>query len=247
MMSSVGDQAGSGNGAGHPPALSVAKERRKSGVIRILADDHLMFREGLLALFRRTPGFEVVGEASDGETAVTLAFRLMPDLLLLDLAMPRRDGMSVLQELSNAAIPVRVLVLASVIDSGIFLQVVQLGARGFPLKSATGETLLESIRQVMAGHCWIERDGVTDLVDAIRSLSRHANHSNGNYGLTRRERQTIAAVVGGYSNYEIAQKFSLSEQTVKHHLTSVFDKLGTFNRLELALFAIKHRIAAPED
>ncbi len=214
--------------------------------IRILiADDHPLFRDGLRRLLQAEPGFEVVGEASDGDVLVDLARKTRPDILLLDLSMPRQDGMEVLRELSLSKIPVRTLLLTASIEKAQIVQALKLGAYGVILKEATTQRLFDSIQCVMAGQYWIGRESVSDLVRALRSVAPSENGVRGkDYGLTTRELEIVTLVVAGYSNPDIAQRCSISEQTVKHHISNIFDKLGVSNRLELALFAVNHRLTA---
>jgi DNA-binding NarL/FixJ family response regulator len=214
--------------------------------IRILiADDHPLFRDGLRRLLQAEPGFEVVGEASDGDVLVDLARKTRPDILLLDLSMPRQDGMEVLRELSLSKIPVRTLLLTASIEKAQIVQALKLGAYGVILKEATTQRLFDSIQCVMAGQYWIGRESVSDLVRALRSVAPSENGARGkDYGLTTRELEIVTLVVAGYSNPDIAQRCSISEQTVKHHISNIFDKLGVSNRLELALFAVNHRLTA---
>jgi len=214
--------------------------------IRILiADDHPLFRDGLRRLLQAEPGFEVVGEASDGDVLVDLARKTRPDILLLDLSMPRQDGMEVLRELSLSKIPVRTLLLTASIEKAQIVQALKLGAYGVILKEATTQSLFDSIQCVMAGQYWIGRESVSDLVRALRSVAPSENGARGkDYGLTTRELEIVTLVVAGYSNPDIAQRCSISEQTVKHHISNIFDKLGVSNRLELALFAVNHRLTA---
>lgn len=215
--------------------------------IRILiADDHPLFRDGLRRLLQAQPGFEVVGEASDGDVLVALTRKTKPDILLLDLSMPRQDGMAVLRELSAAKIPVRTLLLTASIEKSQIVQALKLGAYGVIMKESTTQRLFDSIHCVMAGQYWVGRESITDLVRALRTVA--APTENGlrarDYGLTPREMEIVTLVVAGYSNPDIAQRCSISEQTVKHHVSNVFDKLGVSNRLELALFAVNHRLTA---
>jgi two-component system, NarL family, nitrate/nitrite response regulator NarL len=214
--------------------------------IRILiADDHPLFRDGLRRLLQAEPGFEVVGEASDGDILVDLARKTRPDILLLDLSMPRQDGMEVLRELSLSKIPVRTLLLTASIEKAQIVQALKLGAYGVIMKEATTQRLFDSIQCVMAGQYWIGRESVSDLVRALRSVAPTENGVRGkDYGLTTRELEIVTLVVAGYSNPDIAQRCSISEQTVKHHISNIFDKLGVSNRLELALFAVNHRLTA---
>lgn len=208
----------------------------------VIADDHTMFREGVRALLQTDPGLEVVGEAADGVAVVRMVEKCRPDLLLLDMSMPRQDGMAVLQELSDSGLTLKVLIITASIDSRGMLRALKLGARGVLLKAETGGILLDSIHRVIEGGYWIGQEGVNSLVDLLRNLSEPTNHAADRFGVTAREMQIISTVVGGYSNQEIAQKFSISQQTVKHHLSHIFDKLGVYNRLELALFAINHHL-----
>jgi two-component system, NarL family, nitrate/nitrite response regulator NarL len=215
------------------------------GSVRILiADDHALFRDGLRRLLQAEPGFEVVGEASDGEVLMPLARQTRPDILLLDLSMPRQDGMDVLRELAASDLPVRTLLLTASIDKSQIVRALKLGAYGVILKESTTQRLFDSIRCVMAGQYWVGRESVSDLVRALRSVSSPAEGGTRprDFGLTPREMEIVTMVVAGYSNPDIAQRCSISEQTVKHHISNIFDKLGVSNRLELALFAVNHRL-----
>lgn len=213
-----------------------------SAPIRVLiADDHALFRNGLRKLLEAEEGFEVVGEASDGEMLVEMARQMQTDVVLLDLSMPRQDGMDALRELAAAEIPVRTLLLTASIDKTQIVQALKLGAYGVILKESTTQRLFDSIRCVMAGQYWVGRESVSDLVRALRSVSpTEGNSRSRQFGLTPRELEIVTLVVAGYSNPDIAQRCSISEQTVKHHVSNIFDKLGVSNRLELALFAVNH-------
>jgi two-component system, NarL family, nitrate/nitrite response regulator NarL len=218
---------------------------RGSGKVRILlADDHKLFLEGLRNLLESERGFEVVGSASDGEEAITLTRKLKPDILLLDLAMPRYSGLDALRDLAESASPVRTIILTASIEKAQIAGALQLGARGVVLKDVTPELLFESIRSVIAGQYWMGRESVSDLVQVLRDLMPRPTARPGakTFKLTAREQEVIETVVAGYTNKDMAQKFSISEQTVKHHLTNIFNKLGVSNRLELVLFAVHHQI-----
>jgi two-component system, NarL family, nitrate/nitrite response regulator NarL len=213
--------------------------------IRILiADDHRLLREGLRKLLEADPGLVVVGEAEDGEGALELARALKPDILLLDLAMPRLAGLDALRELAGAGLDTRTILLTAAAEKQDIVKALQLGARGIVLKQSATEVLFRSIRSVMAGEYWVGRECVSGLVQTLRALdgpsSRPADRKT--FGLTARELEITSAVVAGFTNKEIARKFSISEDTVKHHLSNIFDKAGVSSRLELALFAVNHRI-----
>jgi DNA-binding NarL/FixJ family response regulator len=212
----------------------------------VIADDHALFRDGLRMLLESERGLEVVGEAADGEQAVKLARRHKPDILLLDWSMPRLGGLDVLQDLAALSESVRILVLTASIENRQILEALQRGARGVVLKESATEVLLKSIQAVFAGKYWIGRERVSDLVEAVRSIApsfRDEMITPRPFRLTPREREIVAAVVAGFANKEIAQKFALSEETVKHHLTNIFNKTGVSNRLELAVAAIHHGLA----
>ena len=211
----------------------------------LIADDHRILRDGLRLLFEAEPDFRVVGEAGDGEEAVRLVRDIEPEILLLELHMWRRPGLEVLRELPTFS-SVRTILLTAEADTAEIVEAIQLGARGIVLKQSGSDVLFECIRSVMAGRYWIGRERVSEIVQVLhRLLPRPTNGSAGSsFGLTPREREVIAAVVAGYTNKEIAQKFSISQHTVKHHVTSVFDKLGVCNRLELVLFAVEHQLIA---
>jgi DNA-binding NarL/FixJ family response regulator len=214
--------------------------------VRILiADDHPIFRDGLRRLLEADPGLAVVGEAADGIETLKLAIKLKPDLLLLDLAMPRQSGLDTLPELAGSCPNLRIIVLTAAVEKPEIVRALQLGARGVVMKEAATQLLLKSIRAVMKGEYWVGRDSVSDLVQYLREGARDTRLKEPvrkDFGLTRRELEIVAAIVGGFTNRDVAQKFSISEDTVKHHLTNIFDKLGVSNRLELALFAVHHQL-----
>jgi DNA-binding NarL/FixJ family response regulator len=214
------------------------------GIRVLIADDHPIFRQGLRSVLEAEDGFVVVAEAADGNEAVRLARDFQPDVLLLDLAMPGVSGMEALAELAAAPTPVRTIMLTAAIEKAEIVKALQLGAAGVVLKSSSTDLLFKSIRSVMAGQHWIGRDAVSDLVQALRSQMGAAPEkpARERFGLTRREVEITSSVVAGLSNREIARKLSLSEDTVKHHLTNIFNKMGASNRLELALFAVHHRL-----
>jgi DNA-binding NarL/FixJ family response regulator len=215
-----------------------------SAVRILIADDHPIFRAGLRRVLESQTGFQVVGEAADGDQAVKLAHQLKPDILLLDLAMPRLTGMEALRDLSAASVPVRTIVLTVAIEPPQVIEALQLGAWGIVLKDAGAQLLMRSIHAVMAGQHWVRQESVSDLVRTLRDLlpQRTSGARQKTFGLTERELEIVSTIVTGYTNKDIAQKFSISEETVKRHLTNIFDKVGVSNRLELALFALKHQL-----
>jgi len=212
----------------------------------VLADDHQMFRDAVRRLLEAEPDLVVVGEACDGAEAVALTLQYEPDILLLDVAMPHGNGMQVLQQIAAASKATRIIMVTGAVEENELRQALRLGARGFVLKESGAEQLLESIRVVHGGEYFVGRECMADLVSAVRSrgvvVEGKVPPRKADFGLTVRERQIVSAVVNAYQNKEIAEKFAISEKTVKHHLTNIFNKVGVSNRLELALFAVHHHL-----
>lgn len=219
-------------------------DKRSHPIRIVIADDHPIFRDGLRRLLESEGDMKVVGEACDGREAVKLATEIKPDILLLDLAMPRHTGLEALRDLSTsgggAGGMVRIILLTAAVEKKQMVEALQLGARGVVLKDSATQLLLKSIHAVMAGEYWVGRDSVSNLVQYLRNLMQSTNEESKQkkFGLTPRELEIVSAVVAGYANREIAEYFKISEDTVKHHLSNIFDKLGVSTRLELALFAV---------
>ena len=210
----------------------------ESARIRIMiADDHAIFRDGLRRLLVGEKDFTVVGEASDGKEAVALANEINPDVLLLDLAMPRVPGMEVLRELSRGKNSVYTILLTAAIQPFEVTSALQLGARGVVLKASPPEMLLKGIRSVYEGNYWVNGE-------LLAASAQYGQDDKVGASLTSREREIISAIRAGNSNKEIAAKFSISEETAKRHLSNIYAKLGLSSRLELANFANRHNLGA---
>jgi DNA-binding NarL/FixJ family response regulator len=219
--------------------------KQKSGKIRIvIADDHAIFRDGLKTLLADQENLHVVGEACDGNEALKQIKKLRPDVLLLDMSMPGASGMDVLEALSNSSDsnPMHTILLSGALEGEEITRALELGARGIVLKDSAPQTLFKSIATIIAGEYWIGRQSFPTCQEALKQHRHAAKKTPKNFGLTAREMEILSQAVSGLSNKEIATRFTISEQTVKHHITSIFDKLGVYNRLELTLFALHHKL-----
>jgi DNA-binding NarL/FixJ family response regulator len=220
-----------------------------SASIRVLvADSHQLFREGLRLLLELDANICVVGETGDGEEAMELARTLEPDVLLLDPNISPRSGIEILKVVQNLALPIRVLILAMEGEELQILGLLTSGASGFVMKESTGALLRKSIHAVAEGQYWIGRTNMADLIRALIKENKRTSRGSTptKWGLTSREEQIVAEIICGSTNKQIAQTLDLSEQTVKHHLTNIFDKVGASNRLELALM-VRHFSVSEQD
>lgn len=212
----------------------------------VVSDDHAMFRQALRSLLEPEQDLRVIGEAADGIETMRIVSQLKPEILLLDFSLPKANGLEVLEQLSKMEIPTRTILLTADIEHEQVLEALKLGARGLVLKQSALNVLLESIRSVHAGRFWIAQGGVSDLVEAFGRTQPQASSSPAkvtqDFGLTPREKQLIALIGAGYTNKDVAKELGVSENTAKHHLTNIFDKLGVSNRLELLLFCVDHHL-----
>jgi len=224
-------------------------ERRavSRGSARVLiADDDPIVRGAVRAVLESFRGVKIAGEAADGKKTVELTVQLHPDLLLLDLQMPHLPGLEALRELTTQQIPTRTILLCSAINNREILEALQLGARGILLKSQVRD-LQSAIEAVMQGEYWVDGRRVANVVEIVQQMSpavQPSGRAAGRYGLTPREMQIIGAVTQGLMNKDIGQALSITEETVKRHLTNIFNKVGMSTRLELALFAMEHGLAS---
>ena len=213
----------------------------------VLADDHPVVRVGLRNMLAVEEDFDVIGEAADGDEAITQTLELEPDILLLDLLMPRLPGIEAMRAIMNGSPRVKIILLTSTITTQQIIEALQIGARGIVLKDAVADHLQTSIRTVMAGDYWIGGQRVVNLLSALHGLMQQVEApQRKTFGLTPRELDVVTSIVEGCSNRDIARQYKLSEETVKRHLSNIFDKTGVSTRLELALFAIAHQLVAPQ-
>ena len=203
-------------------------------MIRVLvADDHAVVREGLRTFLRLQKGIEVVGEAADGEEAVAQAVRLTPDVVLMDLVMPRLDGIEAMRRIRAEIPAARVIVLTSFADDDKLLPAVRGGAAGYLLKSAQPREVVRAIRAAHAGEAVIDPKAAGRLLDLLAASASSPQL------LTPREREVLALLARGLSNKRIALELGLAEKTVKAHVGHIFAKLGLTDRTQAALYAVR--------
>jgi DNA-binding NarL/FixJ family response regulator len=201
----------------------------------LIADDHPVVRQGLQVLLSVQDDIEVVGEAADGGQALEMAAELDPDVILLDLKLPVRDGVAVLRELRDSGLKARALVLTSAADRDLVRLAVQAGAAGFLYKDVDPDALVRALRSVHDGHTLLAPEAAGSL---LRS-GAVASAVQGIGALTGREREVLAQIADGRSNREIGRLLRVSEKTVKTHVSSVLAKLGVADRTQAALLAVR--------
>ena len=203
-------------------------------VIRVLVvDDHAVVREGLRTFLSLQDGIEVVGEASDGREAIAAAQRLRPDVVLMDLVMPRLDGVQAMRELRDHVPGARVIVLTSFLEDDRLLPAIRAGAAGYLLKNVEPSELARAVRTADAGEALIDPAVAARLVDALASDHRPQQP------LTAREQDVLDLLARGYANKRIARELGIAEKTVKTHVSHVLAKLGVSDRTQAALYATR--------
>jgi two-component system, NarL family, response regulator NreC len=205
----------------------------------LLADDHAVLRAGLRALLGAEPDMEVVGEAEDGEEAVRQARALQPDVVVLDIAMPRLNGLEVIRQIRGLGLPIRVLVLTMHAEEQYLLQVLRAGGSGYVLKASADTELMEGIRTVHRGQAYLYPSAARLLVEDYRE--RTMDDSDDGYdNLSDREREVLGLTAAGYTNQEIADKLIISAKTVDTYRSRIMEKLGLRHRSELVKLALRH-------
>ena len=213
--------------------------------IRILiVDDHAVVREGLISIILLKPDMVVVGEAADGDEALDLARRLEPDVVLMDMVMPRLNGLQAIQRLKQENNPARILVLTSFAEDELIFPAIKAGALGYLLKDSSPQQLITAIREVHSGqsslHPTIARKLIGELTEAPAGKQQAGDV------LTSREVDVLKLVARGYSNREIAEKLVINSRTVGKHVSNILDKLHLTNRTQAALYALREGLASLE-
>jgi two-component system, NarL family, response regulator LiaR len=204
-----------------------------SDIRLIIVDDHSIVRQGLRAIFRVTPGIELVGEASNGREAVELATTTQPDLALMDLVMPEMDGVAAIAALKRTLPHIRIIALTTFADADLVLGAVQAGADGYLLKDIDVSDLTRAIRIVNGGQPYLHPEATRHLLQATARPEQPAER------LTSREQEVLTQVARGLTNRQIADGLAISEKTVSVHVSNVLSKLGLASRTQAALYAAR--------
>jgi two-component system, NarL family, response regulator LiaR len=206
----------------------------------LIADDHAIVREGLRALIATEPGLELVAEASDGMEAVSKVHALKPDVILLDMMMPRKDGLGAIEDIMKDQPDARILVLTSFAEDDKVFPAIKAGALGYLLKDSSPQELLQAIRNVYQGEASLHPTIARKL---MRELNQPPSLPPTTDPLTEREVEVLRLVAQGLSNDDIAAKLVVSERTVRTHVSHILDKLHLANRTQMALYAVREGIA----
>ena len=205
----------------------------------LLADDHAVLRAGLRALLGSEPDMEVVGEAVDGEDAVVQVERLRPNVLVLDIAMPRLNGLEAIRRIRSLGLTVKILVLTMHAEDQYLLQVLRAGGSGYVLKASADTDLMEAIRAVNRGEAFLDTSATAVLLEDYRE--RLAEDEHDRFGdLSEREREVLGLTAAGYTNQEIADQLVISAKTVDTYRSRVMEKLNLQHRSELVKYALRH-------
>lgn len=206
----------------------------------LIVDDHTVVRDGLNALLSAEPGMKVLGSAGDGVEAVKLAKELQPDVILLDLVMPRMDGVQATIEIKKVCPQARVLVLTSFAENHMVFSAIKAGAIGYLMKDTSSDELIQAIRDTYMNKPALGPDIARKLMEDIRGQELLAQDEA---SLTEREKEILQQMALGRTNQQIADDLVLSERTVRTHVTNILAKLGLSNRTQAVLYALKEGIA----
>jgi DNA-binding NarL/FixJ family response regulator len=213
--------------------------------IRVLVvDDHTLFRKGIVSLLSSEDGFEVVGEAEDGFQALERAQALMPDLILMDLSMPRCDGLEATRRLKAAFPYLTIVILTALEDDQNLFEAVRCGAQGYLLKKIEPQALFANLRGVVRGEASISRLMAGKLLGEFNRQANRPAAPGGRPELSPREKEILGHVAQGKSNKEIATNLAIAENTVKNHLKNILEKLHLGNRVQAATFALREGFAS---
>lgn len=223
--------------------MSAGAATTKPTIRVLVADDHAIVREGLRWLIATEPGIELVGEARDGDEAVRQARELQPDVILMDLVMPRKDGIEAIDEIKRDDPEARILVLTSFAEDERVFSAIKAGALGYLVKDSSPQDLLRGIREVYRGEPSMDPAVAQKLMRELQRSAREAQLPPTEEPLTERELEVLKLVAQGLPNQEIADRLVVSERTVRTHVSNILDKLHLANRTQAALYALREGLA----
>ncbi len=212
----------------------------------VLAEDHTILREGLKSLLSTNQDFEVIGEAGDGREAIQSVEKLKPDLILIDLSMPRMNGMEAIREIRRLSKEVRIVVLTVHKSEEYILATFKAGADGYVLKDATHEELLMALRSVLKGKPYISPEISEKVLEGYLEGRKTLKSKTSWETLTFREREILKLIAEGYKNKEIAEELCISAKTVEKHRSNLMEKLNLHSAQALTAFAIEHGLVSKE-
>lgn len=204
-----------------------------------IADDHAMLREGMRNLLEKEKDFEIVGEAADGEEAVRLAGKLKPDIVIMDIVMPRLNGIEATRQIKQVSPSTALLILTAYSDIRYIIGLLEAGACGYLLKNSPGKDVIRAIRAVRSGESVLDSEVTRKLVQRLANLSRSPDEREASGQLTSREIEILKWASRGLSNKELSEKLFISLRTVKAHMTNIFNKLGCSSRTDAIIKGLK--------
>ncbi len=210
----------------------------------LIADDHALFRRGLEMVLESEPDIEVVGEAHDGDEAVERATELMPDVILMDVRMPRRSGIEATQKIKEQLPHVKILVLTNSDEEADLYDSIKAGASGYLLKEISSEEVADSIRSVVQGHSRISPAMASKLLSEFQAMTKRESDRQPLVPprLTDRELEVLSLVAKGKGNRDIAAELFISENTVKNHIRNILEKLQLHSRMEAVIYAVREKL-----
>jgi two-component system response regulator DegU len=209
----------------------------------MIADDHILMREGIKQLLELEDDIDVIIQAGDGEEAVEMALEYNPDVILLDINMPKRNGIEVLRKLKDLGVNSKVIMLTIHEDKEYLFETMKIGASGYVLKDSDADSLIKAIRDVNKGNTYIQPSIASLLIDGINLDDKKVNKDMLKIeSLTKREYEVLTLIAEGLNNRDIANKLYISEKTVKNHVSSIFKKIEVNDRIQAAIFAFKNNI-----